>query len=421
MVLRRYAAALTAVWMATVPATVEGQPDTAEDGTPVAVELAGRVSIETRLFPAEGAFPGQRSLASGFAVEPIVYVEATGGRTFTLAPFLRYDHSDPRRTHVDLREAYLLLFGDGWEARLGVGQVFWGVTESQRLVDIVNQIDFVEHPNGDAKLGQPMAHVTRFGDWGALEVIGMTFHRARTFPGRRGRLRLPLVVAPDPVRYESGAGRWRLDVAARYSRTMGALDLGVSAFDGTSREPFLMPAGEAGGEPTQIQHYDRIRQFGFDAQLTVGPWLLKAEGIHRRRARNLLGHEQDYAATVAGGEYTFYAVGGGTADVSLLGEWSYDSRGPLATPSRSPNTLENDVFVAVRLPFNDVQSTEVVAGVLADASRTTRSLVFEFSRRASNRWSVQAEAAVLVRVDERDIHYEMRRDSFLDLSLVYSF
>ena len=416
---------LTAVCMAACLSTVDAQDEAEDAAAPFTVEFAGRISAGSRVFPAEGALPGQRALANGFAAEPTLYVESPGGQSFTLAPFFRYDHSDPRRTHFDVREAYLLFFGDvgsgGWEARVGVGQVFWGVTESQRLVDVVNQVDFVEHPNGEAKLGQPMAHFTWFGDWGTLEAVGMTLHRARTFPGRQGRLRLPVVTDPEDIRYESGAGRWGPDIAARYSRSPGPLDLGVSLFEGTSREPFFLSDPDAADEPTLVQFYDRIRQFGLDAQLTTGAWLLKAEAIHRRGGRNLFGREQDYVALAAGGEHTFYAAGGGDADVVLLGEWSYDSRGPAATPSRSPNTLENDVFLAARVPFNDVQSTEVVAGILADASRSTRSLAFEFSRRVSSRWSVRAEAVVLLRVDPRDIHYEMRHDSFFDLGLVYNF
>ena len=81
----------------------------------------------------------------------------------------------PRRTHADLREAYFLLFGeigDGeWELRVGIDQVFWGVTESQHLVDIINQIDLVEHPNGETKLGQPMVNITYSSDWGIVEFF----------------------------------------------------------------------------------------------------------------------------------------------------------------------------------------------------------------------------------------------------------
>ena len=387
--------------------------------------FSGRISAEGRWFPQESAFPAQRSLAAGLVAEPSLYLEDSDGRSVTVAPFFRYDHSDPRRTHLDLREAYLLLFGEigntGWELRLGVGQVFWGVVESQRLVDIVNQVDFVEHPNGEAKLGQPMAHATWFGDWGTFEVFGMPYHRARTFPGREGRLRLPFVVDDEHIEYENQAGPWHLDLASRYSRSIGLLDLGLSIFNGTSRDPFLIPGAGSDGTPVLTQYYTQIRQFGLDAQVTVESWLLKLEAIQRYGARNLLGEEEAYFATVFGGEYAFYSLAGSAVDLSLLSEWNYDARGRNATPNRSPNTLENDVFLATRLAFNDVQSTEITAGFFFDVGRATRTLGIEFDRRLSGQWSLHAEGVALLSVDEADLHYSMRTDSFLELRLTYNF
>ena len=412
--------ALGAILFAAFLAAAEAQADDEADPS-LTVDFSGRLNAESRLFPAAPAFSGQRSAASGFVAEPAFHVEDGEGWSFTLVPFFRYDQADPRRTHFDLREAHLLLFGDGWEARLGVGQVFWGVAESQRLVDIVNQVDLVEHPNGEAKLGQPVAHVTWFGGWGAFEVLAMSYHRARTFPGSRGRLRLPVAVDPERVQYESAAGRGGLDVASRYSHSLGPVDLGVSAFDGTSREPFLQRVNDDADEPPLVQHYGQVRQLGLDVQLTVGSWLLKTEAIGRTGALNLVGRKQDYVAAVLGGEYTFYTVAGSGVDLGLLAEWSYDSRGPSATPNRSPNILENDIFFAARLAFNDVQSTELTTSVLADARRATRALALEFGRRISNAWSLQAEAVALLSVDEADLLYEMRHDSFIDMSLVYSF
>ena len=388
-------------------------------------DFSGRFSAESRWFPATGAFPGQRSLASGFVAEPKLYLEDAAGRSFTLTPFFRYDHSDPRRTHFDLREAYLLLLGDigddQWELRLGVDRVFWGVTESQHLVDIVNQIDFVEHPGGESKLGQPMVHLTWSGDWGVAEVFGLPYHRARTFSGLHGRLRLPLVIDNEHVVYESAAGEWHFDFASRYSHSFGLLDLGVSLFDGTSREPFLFPGSDAGGMPAFTQYYAQIRQFGLDAQMTIGSWLFKLEAIQRSGARNLLGLEEDYTATVFGGEYTFYSVFGSAADVTLLGEWNYDGRGRNATPNRSPNTLENDLFSGTRLAFNDVQSTEITVSFLTDLGRATRALALEFDRRITGQWSMHLEAVSLLSVDRADLHYAMRDDSFIELNLVYNF
>ena len=265
-----------------------------------------------------------------------------------------------------------------------------------------------------------MIHLTWSGGWGALELFGLPWHRARTFPGRAGRLRLPLVVEDEQVEYESEARARHLDLAARYSHGMGPVDAGVSLFEGTSREPSLRLGADPGGVPALIQHYEQIRQFGLDAQWTTGSWLFKLEAIQRAGARNRSGREEDYVASVLGGEYTFYSVLGTTADLGLLGEWNYDGRGPGATPRRSPNTLQNDLFLGGRLAFNDVQGTEVLAGILGDAGHATRTLAVEVNRRISGRWSLRLEAIELLGIDEADLHHDTRQDSFVDLDLVWS-
>ena len=383
-------------------------------------QFSGRFSIESQWYPESAAHSGQRPHATGFVMEPELYLESIAGWSFTFAPFFRYDSADPRRTHADLREAYLLLFGeignDDWELRLGIDRVFWGVAESRHLVDIVNQIDLVEHPYKELKLGQPMAHITWSGNWGTAEIFGLPYHRPRTFPGRSGRLRLPLVVDKEQVSYESDAEQWDLSLAARYSRSLGPFDIGISAFDGTSREPFLRLSTDRSGAPALVPHYEQIRQFGLDAQLTAGSWLFKLEAIQRFDARDRLGRKGDYAASVLGGEYTFYSVFGSTVDISLLGEWNSDGRGQSAT-----NDFQKDLFVAARVAFNDVQSTEILASTLGDADSTSRLLVFELSRRISDQWSLSVEAIAFLDIDRADISYEIRRDSFIDLNLIYNF
>ena len=186
----RSLAALIVIWVTAVVTAVDAHAEIEF----AAWELSGRVSLEGRYFPKTGIDPShQSSQTTGIVVEPKLYVEEDGGSSFTLVPFFRYDSADSVRTHWDLREAYALLFGEigagEWEVRLGADRVFWGVAESQHLVDIVNQIDFLEHPNGEVKYGQPMVHVTWTGDWGALEFFGLPYHRQRIYPGQGGRLR----------------------------------------------------------------------------------------------------------------------------------------------------------------------------------------------------------------------------------------
>lgn len=383
-------------------------------------ETSGRVSFESRWHPQSAAYAGQRSHASGVVIEPKFYLEDHGGRSFNLAPFFRFDAAVPGRTHFDLREAYLLLFGDvansAWELRLGVDRVFWGVTESRHLVNIVNQIDLVEHPYKEPKLGQPMAHLTFSGDWGTAEVFGLTYHRGRTFPGRFGRLRFPFLVDNDKVSYESNANEWHLDVAGRYSRSFGPLDLGMSVFDGTSRDPFLIPDLDGAGEPVLAPFYEQIRQFGLDAQLTAGSWLFKLEAIRRTGARNRLGVEGDYSASTFGGEYTFYSVWGSVVDLTLLSEWNYDDRRQFAT-----NIFQNDFFLGARIAFNDVQSTEILTSILRDADNSGQVLTLELNRRISDQWSLRFEAIALRGIQEADLTFVTRRDSFVELNLIYNF
>ena len=393
-------------------------------GAASGIEVSGRLDLESRWYYQDGAHPGQKSHATGFVVEPKLYAEDAEGRSVTLAPFFRYDGADPRRTHFDVREAYLLVFGeigDGeWELRLGADRVFWGVTESRHLVDIVNQTDLIEHPDEESKLGQPMAHLTFSGEWGVAEIFALPYHRERTFPGRASRLRSQFVVDDKQVFYESAAEEWHVDLAARYSHSVGPLDLGISVFDGTSREPCLvcvLPRLSERREPLLVPYYEQIRQFGLDAQLTIESWLFKLEAIHRGGASNQAAREEDYAALVAGAEYTFNGIFGSAADLGLLAEWNYDRRRENAT-----NVFDNDIFLGARLAFNDVQSTDLVASVLADADHSTRSMILEFNRRLSDRWSLHLEGVVILAVDKADLtHYQTRRDSFVELQVTYNF
>ena len=397
----------------------------ADDGFVEFVEVSGRLSSETRVYPETAAHPDQRSHASGLAAEATVYMEDNEGRSITITPFLRYDAGDPDRTHADLREAFLLLYGDigddEWELRLGVDRVFWGVVESRPLVDIVNQTDLVEDPDEKTKMGQPMVHLTWSGDWGALELFGLTGHRERTFPGRHGRLRPGPVVDRGLTSYESSAGEWHLDLAARYTGSFGPLDIGLSVFDGTNREPTLLPT-LAGTELVLAPYYEQITQFGLDTQLTTGPWLLKLEAIHRAGAQNrrlnqfLQYEEEDYAAFVAGAEYTIYAVWDSDADLSLIGEWARDGRGRWAT-----NAFENDVLLAARLGLNDEQSTEFTVSVLESLDYSSRVLNADFRRRLSDSWSLHVQSYAYVGIDEDDAMYDVRRDSFIGVNLDYNF
>ncbi len=220
--------------------------------------------------------------------------------------------------------------------------------------------------------------------------------------------------------YESGAEEPHADVAFRYSNSVGLLDFGLSAFVGTSREPSFLfshsPEPSAPTDASLIPFYEQIRQFGVDAQLTTGPWLYKMEAIRRGGARNLLGRDEDYSAFIFGLERTLYALFGSTADLTFLAEWLYDDRG-----SRATSVWANDLFVAGFLSFNDVQGTELVAGILSDLRHDSRALSMELKRRLSDRWLMRLELIANLSVGPQDLTYDGRRDSFLGVDFTFSF
>ena len=385
--------------------------------------ISGDLSLQGRWYPQSPAFPDQRSSTVGLVAEPTLYGELAERTSFTLTTFYRYDSADSQRTHADLREAYVLTYGDwgenSWEMRLGVDRVFWGVAELNNLVDIVNQLDIVEHPRDRPKLGQPMAHLTISGNWGIAEAFVLPYHRERTFPGRHGRHRSGFLI-DDSASYESGAEERHVDFAFRYSNAVDLLDFGLSAFVGTSREPQFLasppPEPFLPLDAPLIPYYEQIRQLGVDAQLTTEPWLYKVEAIYRSGARNLLGQEEDYGAFILGLERTLYAVFDSREDLTVLAEWHYDGRGRRAT-----STWDNDIFVAGALAFNDVQSTELVAGILGDLRHDYRALSVELKHRLSASWSMRLEGIGILSADPQDSTYDGRRDSYLGAEFTYSF
>jgi hypothetical protein len=205
-----------------------------------AVELTGSASFEYRHFKQESALTSPGQHAPSVVLAPEFYARWDEGKQSLLfSPFLRLDREDAERTHADIRELQWLMVQDDWELRVGVGKVFWGVTESQNLVDVINQTDLVENTDGEDKLGQPMINISLFQYWGTMDLFVLPLFRERTFSGENGRLRFPLLVDTDAARYESGAGRRHIDLAVRWTGSIANWDIGVSHFYGTSREPLI--------------------------------------------------------------------------------------------------------------------------------------------------------------------------------------
>lgn len=374
-------------------------------------DLGGSAAVELRAFTQDPAYPDEDETKPTYsaALEPeFVYESDNGNDRLTFVPFGRWDSEDENRTHGDIRTASWLHIGDGWDLVAGLDRVFWGVTESRHLVDIVNQTDAVENVDGEDKLGQPMVNLNFEGAWGNLSLLALPGFRERTFPAGDARLSGPLPVT-GVATYDSDAGESRTDVALRWSRTFGDWDVGLSHFSGTSREPLLVPGLDGAGQPILIPHYDVIEQTGLDLQLTTERWLWKLEAINRA------GHGDRFAAAVGGFEYSFYGIFGTPADLGVIAEYLYDGREE--TGQAPPTAMRDDIFVGFRIAANDEQSTELLAGTIIDRDSGAALISLEASRRLTDRWKLELEGRFFADIPRDDPLTAIASDDHITLRL----
>jgi hypothetical protein len=366
-------------------------------------DLAGNVEVQSRLFARDALWAGQDSQAAQVslaATAELRWRNGAGNQRASFIPFLRWDEADNERSLIDLQEAYWAWEGASAELLLGMNTVFWGVTESVHLVDIINQTDAAGDIDGEDKLGQPMVNLVLQRDWGEFSAYLMPYFRERNFPGVDGRLRPPLPVDDERPLYESSAAEQHVDLALRYSHYIGDIDVGLSLFSGTSREPRLVPAPD-----------DLIDQFGVDLQYTRDAWLWKLETIVRD------GYSHTFAAAVGGFEYTFYQVGQSAADIGLLLEYQYDGRNEL-----EPVTVnDNDIFVGTRFALNDTQDSALLAGLAYDVDTGETSLNIEAERRFGDDIAVELRIRAFSGAAPGDITYPVVRDDYVQLQIAKYF
>ncbi len=376
---------------------------------------SGSLTAELRSFVDDPLYVEQHDSTASLAIQPEFHMSWNDRKSsLTFVPFVRVGDKDEERNHADVRELmWINVMGD-WELRLGVGKVFWGVTESLHLVDVINQVDLVEGLDGEEKLGQPMLNLSRFTDWGTWDLFVMPLFRERTFPGVKGRLRAELVVDTEQdATYESEDRDEHVDWAVRWSHYIGDWDIGLSHFSGTSREPEFNKNNivmNSQGQLVILPHYNLIDQTGLTLQALLGDWVWKLEATSTEEK------DQRYTQAVAGFEYTHVGLFDSSIDLGLLLEYLYDDRSELA-----PGPFEDDVMLGLRWVFNDMQSSEILMGAITDLDGSAVSSSVEASRRLGQSWRLALEYRGSSGLEPTDPTYSFRNDDYFQLELGYFF
>ena len=377
-----------------------------------AVEFSGNIAVQDRFFFDDPLDTRQHNNYTSFSAEPELYHSWNDdNQSITVIPFYRHDQYDDERTHADMRELSWTRVFDNWELTAGISKVFWGVTETQHLVDIINQTDQVENVDGEDKLGQPMLRFSTEQDWGILSVFVLPGFRERTYPGVEGRPRqqLPpgLEFDADAAIYESSDGDSHIDYAARWFTIFNEWELGLSHFSGTGREPEAFIPNPAG---VLVPYYTLINQSGIDLQALIEDWTWKLEMISRENS------SERYLALTGGFEYTIVGLYGSQTDLGIVIEYLYDDRDELAT---SP--FQNDLTTAFRIALNDAQSSEMLIGIITDLDDNDVSSFIEASRRIGDSFKIELEVRSFNNTNPNRPLYSLRQDDFVQAELAWYF
>lgn len=387
---------------------------------PLHADWSGNVTLQDRYFINDALSTNSSQHNNYLSVSSeIEFYEAWDNSSINITPFIRVDQYDEERTHGDLREMYYQQTFDTWELRLGISKVYWGVTESQHLVDVINQTDSIESVDGEDKLGQPMVKASFEQDWGTVDVFILPYFRERTFQGIEGRPRTSLVVDTNQASYESSSEEQHVDYALRWFKYFGDLEIGLSYFNGTSRDP-LLTLGSSNGSPVLTPYYPLMQQAGLDAQLTTEEWLWKLEIIARDWQTfdnsNIQLIEQSFVALTGGFEYTFVGIAESDADLGLVAEYLYDDRNKQAS-----SFFQNDVLIGLRLAMNDAASSEALLGVIYDLDYQEYLISLEASRRFAESWTASLEIRAFNKIDNSSLLNSIAKDDFVQLDIAYYF
>lgn len=393
---------------------VMGSPE--EDTMPEILEdwdIYGYVGVENLTFWHKGLAPEQHKNYVSGVFQGNFYKQWDDGRqSFAFVPFYRYSQYDSRRTHFDIRELTWVMVEDNWELRTGFRKVFWGVAEGLHLIDIINQTDLVENPDTEDKLGQPMINLALINDWGTVDLFVMPGFRERTFSGVEGRFRLVPEIAVGDALFDRHGLEKHMSYAARWSHYIGDWDIGISHFYGMNREPRFIPSFDSQGRLVKLRpFYETINQTSLDLQMTHESWLWKLEAMVRS------GMGKTFFAAVGGLEYTLFDLYETGLDLGFVLEYMYDTRG--SRNFYAP--FQDDFLTALRFGFNDVQSTEILAGVLFDRTSNSKFYNIEASRRIGDSWKIEAEMRIYAGSPAYDSLFFLRKDDHVRVELSYHF
>lgn len=359
------------------------------------------ITINTRYF--SEASQSQKSTDTAIQLTHTIDQKTDNGY-WQFSPFVQYSSHDDTRRHVDIRELFLNGYKDSLEWKIGISREYWGVVESRRLVDIINQRDLSTDFDGETVLGQPLLSISAQTDIGLFEQFILPCYRPLNLGNKKSRLNFTPYSFEQPNDLSCHSTSQIFDWATRWSHSFNDTDIALSHFNGTQRMPDIIIGQD--NNPALI--YRNIRQTSLELLSIIDSWIFKLEATNRSTSID------SSAASVGGFEYTLPNIIGNKEDLGLLLEYQYDQA------NNSAN--DNDAFLGFRWVENDIEGTELLFGILMDTKdNSSRSISIEYKSRLTNDLSLTASGHLFSSGDASNPVSLLKNEDHLSISLSYYF
>ncbi len=240
------------------------------------LDYKGEASFENWIFPNDAASTNQTNTNNTVQLK----AEATLTSDFfsmRLEPRIKEDFSERSRGRLLLDEGWMGLTFSDFEFRVGFQQFTWGMVESQKLVDILNQKDY----EGDFFDPDKLATLSARIIISPIEKLDIELYYLAHFikaklPTTKGRYSLTngLSNIQDKAIFGNKAEEWYPNVAARIFTTISTFDIALSFFHGYNSFP---TTDASFSKP----YYYIMNQAGLEVTWVPGKPIFKLEAVYR--------------------------------------------------------------------------------------------------------------------------------------------
>jgi hypothetical protein len=298
-----------------------------------------------------------------------------------------YSSEYKKRRYLLLNELYLTKEFDDYSFTIGKELKYWGELEGYNIADIYNQKNYLKDPfDKSAKLGSIGANVTRYFEENSLEFGVKFYEQDIKYPQNE------TPYAPLPMNYtkklQTSNAKYTPTLYIKANLVTDELvdsETSLILWHGYDIKRYFFPISST----TLAQYAYRVNKVLLLSHIVMGDTIFKTELAYTDVSKDT--KMSDYTQLSVGAEHSVYDVFG--SDITLYGEYYkylYTDDTKIQNVDIS-EVYDNDIFLALRLNFNDIGSSDMKFGILQDLDKAESVFKVDFHSRVRDDFMLHGE------------------------------